>query len=332
MMSAKSPWQMSLTEAVTDPKELFELLALPLELLPKAQEAVQLFGLKVPREFLARMEIGNLADPLLRQVLPLGAELEVVPGYSADPLQESEFNPVPGVLHKYHGRVLLTIAGACTVNCRYCFRRHFPYEKNLPGMVALPPVLDYLKQHTEVHEVILSGGDPLVVSDTYLAQVVQAIAAIPHIKTLRFHTRLPVMIPNRITETLLEMLKQTRLQVVWVLHCNHAQEMDADVRQALEKLRAVPVQLLNQSVLLKGVNDTVPALVNLSHALFSAGVLPYYLHLLDPVQGAAHFAVSDEKAKQLMQEIRVQLPGYLVPRLAREEPGQPSKTLIGSPD
>ena len=160
----------------------------------------------------------------------------------------------------------------------------------------------------------------------------QAIAAIPHIKTLRFHTRLPVMIPNRITETLLEMLKQTRLQVVWVLHCNHAQEMDADVRQALEKLRAVPVQLLNQSVLLKGVNDTVPALVNLSHALFSAGVLPYYLHLLDPVQGAAHFAVSDEKAKQLMQEIRVQLPGYLVPRLAREEPGQPSKTLIGSPD
>ncbi|MGD2073346.1 MAG: EF-P beta-lysylation protein EpmB [Gammaproteobacteria bacterium] len=321
-------WQTLLGEAVTDPEQLLRELELPARLLPGALRASAGFRLQVPRGFVRRMAKGDPADPLLRQVLPLAAELEPAPGFRMDPLDELESMPKPGVLHKYRGRVLLTVTGACAVHCRYCFRRHYPYKHASAARENARHAIDYLRSQPEVDEVILSGGDPLTLPDSRLAALVTELATAPQLRRLRIHSRLPVVLPERVDSRLLQWMTTSGFQVVLVIHCNHPNEIDLSVRQALEKLRAAGVTLLNQAVLLRGVNDRVEALAELSTRLFEAGVLPYYLHQLDPVQGAAHFEVDDRTAKALVDAIRSRLPGYLVPRLVREQARQPHKTPI----
>jgi len=321
------PWQTLLSQAITEPEQLLRELKLPQSLLPVALQASAAFKLRVPRGFLARMRQGDPHDPLLRQILPLGEELASAPGYSTDPLAELDAMPAAGVLHKYRGRVLLTLTGACAIHCRYCFRRHYPYNDANPTREH-DKTIDYLRQQPEVTEVILSGGDPLSVSDSRLAGLVSSIETVASVKRLRIHSRLPVVLPERIDPSLLEWISATRLQIVLVIHSNHAKELDTDVDHAMNRLRQTGVTLLNQSVLLRGINDRPGILVDLSERLFAAGVLPYYLHQLDPVQGAAHFSVSDQEARGLVEEMRRQLPGYLVPRLVREHPGQASKSPL----
>lgn len=325
--SARS-WQQSLADLVTDPAELLALLGLDAALLPAARAATESFRLRVPREFIARMRPGDPADPLLRQVLPLGEELQVVPGYTGDPLAEAGFVRNAGLLQKYRGRVLVITSGACAVHCRYCFRRHFPYQDNTPDSAHWETLLAQVAADTTLEEVILSGGDPLMVSNRRLAWLVERLSAIPHLRRLRLHTRLPVVIPARLDDGLADLLAGTRLDTVMVIHANHANEIDDGLAASLRGLAARGVTLLNQSVLLAGVNDTAAALADLSRCLLAAGVLPYYLHLLDPVAGAAHFDVPDTRGRQLLQALAAALPGYLVPRLVREEPGAPAKTLV----
>ncbi len=321
-------WQTLLGRAITDPEKLLRALDLPLELLPAARQAAARFRLQVPEGFVRRMRKGDPDDPLLRQVLPLGAELGMAAGYSCDPLDEMQAMAAPGVLHKYQGRALLTLTGACAVHCRYCFRRHYPYSDANAGRDNGQAASDYLHQHPEVKEVILSGGDPLTLPDSRLRDLVSRLADVPHLRRLRIHSRVPVVLPERIDPLLLEWISTRRFQVVLVIHCNHANEIDASVQDALVRLRAAGVTLLNQSVLLRDVNDRADTLAALSEKLFEAGTLPYYLHQLDAVQGAAHFAVSDQTARELHDALRNRLPGYLVPRLVREHAGQPSKTPI----
>ncbi len=261
------------------------------------------------------------------QVLTAKAEFDIHPGFSTDPLEEQD-NAIPSLLHKYHNRALLLVKGGCAVNCRYCFRRHFPYEDNKGNKNNWLMAVDYIKNHTELNEIIFSGGDPLMAKDHELDWLISQLEAIPHIKRLRIHTRLPVVIPERITDTLCNRLALSRLQVIMVTHINHANEIDKPLTAAMFKLKSSGVTLLNQSVLLRQVNDNVSALANLSNALFDAGILPYYLHVLDKVQGAAHFLVSDLEARQLIQQLLSQVSGYLVPKLAREIGGEPSKTLL----
>jgi EF-P beta-lysylation protein EpmB len=318
-------WQQQLAEALGDPDELIRRLALDPGLLPAARAAAATFGLKVPEAYLSRIRPGDPRDPLLRQVLPLGAELEPAAGYVADPLGEGGSMPVPGLLHKYRGRALLVVTGACPIHCRYCFRRHFPYAEANPAPQEWSAAIQWLGGNPEVHEVLLSGGDPLSLPDPRLGLLAQRLAAIPHLRRLRIHTRMPVVIPDRVTPGLLEWLTATRLQPVMVLHCNHPREIDARVGAALGRLREAGVTLLNQAVLLRGVNDAADTLAELSETLFAAGVLPYYLHLLDPVAGAAHFEVPADSARRLHTTIRDRLPGYLVPRLVEERPGAPAK-------
>lgn len=320
-------WQTELARAVTDPAELLTLLDLDPALLPAAESTARAFGLRVPRAFVARMRRGDAGDPLLRQVLPIGAENDEVPGYVADPLAEVGLAD-DGVLHKYHGRALVVATGACAVHCRYCFRRHFPYTEHHAAADRWRSVLDRFASDPTLDEAILSGGDPLTLSDRRLESLVAGLAAIPHLKRVRVHTRTPVVLPNRVTPELVQALASTRLQLVVVLHANHAAEIDDAVRAAVGALRAAGATVLNQSVLLRGVNDDAAALAALSEALFEGGVLPYYLHQLDPVAGAAHFQVDDARALELHAELASRLPGFLVPRLVRELPGRPSKTPL----
>ena len=266
------------------------------------------------------MQPGDWFDPLLLQVLPLARESEQMPGYSEDPLRERDTNPVPGLIHKYHGRVLLIASPACAVHCRYCFRRHFPYDENTPSRTDWDQALDYIRQRSDIKEVILSGGDPLALNDKRLDTLIQAIAAIDHVTTLRFHSRLPVVLPARITPRFVNMLQALDKDVVFVIHSNHPAELGSALHEAMSRLRAAGVTLLNQTVLLRGVNDDAHALAKLSRGLFNSGVLPYYLHQLDRVEGAAHFEVSDDQARRLHRALLEQLPGYLVPRLVREDP------------
>jgi len=321
-------WQSEMAEAVRDPAELLGLLELDARWLEPARRAAGAFPLRVPRGFLARMRKGDPADPLLRQVLPLGEELLEVPGFSRDPVGDMPSIAARGLLHKYQGRVLLIATGACGVHCRYCFRRHFPYADETARADDWREALDYLRADSSINEVILSGGDPLTLSDERLGTLVEALQGIPHIRRLRLHTRQPVVLPSRVDDGLLGWLTACSLQKVMVLHMNHAREMDDSLREACTKLKGAGVQLLNQSVLLKGVNDSAAALAELSEALFSAGVMPYYLNLLDPVAGAAHFDVPEARAIGLMAELRARLPGYLVPKLVREVPGAPSKMPV----
>jgi EF-P beta-lysylation protein EpmB len=321
-------WQRALANAISDPQELLSALELDLAWLPQARAAARLFPLRVPRSFVARMRPGDPHDPLLRQVLPLGEELHINPEFGEDPVGDRASRKATGVLQKYKGRVLLIATGACAVNCRYCFRRHFPYAEDTASSSGWEEALTALRTDPSVHEVILSGGDPLNLNDRRLTELTQSLTEIPHIKRLRIHTRLPVVLPERVDAGLLNWLANVPLQRVMVLHVNHAQEIDDTVRQRCREIAATGTTLLNQAVLLKGVNDDSHALTALSEALFAAGVLPYYLHMLDRVQGAAHFEVEEARAQSIMQSLMSELPGYLVPRLVREIPGAASKTPV----
>jgi EF-P beta-lysylation protein EpmB len=323
-------WQTALVQSITDPEELFHLLDLDSIHLEAAKTAANLFPLQVPHSFVARMQKGNLDDPLLRQILPIGAELADTPGYETDPLEEASFNPVPGLLHKYIGRVLLTIVGVCGVNCRFCFRRHFPYTENNPGSEGWDRALNYIAQDTSINEVILSGGDPLVVSDKLLHNFSEKLNHIPHIKRLRIHSRMPIVLPERISKEFIQWISQLRQKPILITHCNHPQEINQAVRDAMAMLTEAGVTLLNQSVLLKGVNDNVDTLIELSEAVFDAGIQPYYLHALDKVQGSAHFDLQLATAQRLHWEMSQRLSGYLVPKLVCERPGAPAKISLAT--
>jgi len=320
-------WQQLLSQGIRSSDELLALLEVDpteLEIPPPDGD----FPLRVPRGFANRMTRGDSHDPLLLQVLPTAAESVQSPGYHYDPLGELGAMPVPGLLHKYRGRALLTVTGACAIHCRYCFRRHFPYSDANPATVHMQETIRYLRQQADIHEIILSGGDPLMLSDARLQSLTEQLAGVPQLQTLRIHTRLPVVLPERVDQGLLAWIGRQSLRVVIVVHCNHPNEIDASVSKALQRLRSAGVILLNQSVLLQGVNDTAATLIRLSESLFAAGVLPYYLHLLDKVQGAAHFAVEQDIASVIHAAISAALPGYLVPRLVRDIPGQPGKTPL----
>jgi EF-P beta-lysylation protein EpmB len=321
-------WQQLWREAVTDPLELLDLLDLghlAAGLLPMADTG---FALRVPRGFVARMRRGDPRDPLLLQVLPQAAELHAVPGFSSDAVGDLAARSAHGVLHKYQGRALLIATGSCAVNCRYCFRRHFPYAEQTAAAHRWHEAVTYIRDDASIEEAILSGGDPLSLSTPKLAEVTDALAPIPHLRRLRIHTRLPVVLPERVDDELLAWLRHLPWPVAVVLHANHANEIDAGVAQACARLRAAGANLLNQSVLLRGVNDTGDALAALSERLYACGVIPYYLHQLDRVAGAAHFAVDDAQARSLVEGLRGRLSGYLVPRLVREIPGVPAKTPL----
>ncbi len=326
----RAEWQSILAASVTDPAELLRRLRLDPALLPAARAAAAAFPLRVPEPWLARIRPGDPCDPLLLQVLPLGAETQPQPhGYRADPLGESEALAAPGLMRKYRSRALLLATGACAIHCRYCFRRHFPYAE-AAAAGRWEAALAWLRAHPEVDEAILSGGDPLALPDGRLAALAAALESIAHLRRLRIHTRLPVAIPQRVDAALCAWLDGlARLRPVVVVHVNHPREIDGAVAAAFGRLRACGATLLNQSVLLRGVNDDAETLAELSFRLFEAGVLPYYLHLLDPVAGAAHFEVPEPEARRLHAALAASLPGYLVPRLAREVPGAPAKTLLG---
>ena len=314
-------WQQALKDAVRDPVELCRLVGLPGQYEPAARRAAESFPVFAPRGWIARIGFGNPHDPLLRQVLPLGEELNWPAAFTTDPVGDRPARRAPGLLHKYSGRALLVTTGACAVHCRYCFRRHFPYSEAPRGLAAWQPALDQIAADESLSEVILSGGDPLTLVDDVLAELAQRLAAIGHVRRLRVHTRLPILIPERVTPELLAWLTGTRLTPVMVIHANHAAELDAHVAAALARLARAGVRLLNQAVLLRGVNDTVEALAALSERLVDLGVLPYYLHQLDRVAGAAHFEVPEDVGRQLIDELRARLPGYAVPRYVREVAG-----------
>ncbi|MBX2858292.1 MAG: EF-P beta-lysylation protein EpmB [Cellvibrionaceae bacterium] len=321
-------WQQELGQLMTDPAELVHHLKLGRQWLAPAIAAAKLFPLRATRSYVQRIAPGRPDDPLLRQILPLQAELKTDKGYSADPLGEQRANPVPGLIHKYHGRVLLVAAPQCAINCRYCFRRHFDYKSNTPSRQQWQQAIDYIRQHPSIDEVILSGGDPLVLADKPLAWLVEQLASIQHVQRLRIHSRLPIVLPQRLTAQLLSLLQHNRMHCVVVVHCNHPKEINDEVASALLSLKHHGLTTLNQSVLLKGVNDCSSTLVDLSKRLFELGVLPYYLHALDKIVGAAHFEVAEPEIKNLYRSLLRELPGYLVPKLVREVQGAQSKVAI----
>ena len=312
---------------MTDPAELLRLLDLDPASLPKLQMAQTGFPLRVPRYFVNLMRPGDPNDPLLAQVLPLASEEEPVAGFEADPVNEMEASRDHGILKKYRGRALMITTGACAVHCRYCFRRHFPYAEH-SALRHWRNALKTLRDLPDVDELILSGGDPLTLSDARLAQLLAEAQRLPQLQRLRIHTRLPVVLPHRITGALARLLSASHLQTVLVIHANHPREVTPELGEALQKLAAGRVILLNQSVLLKSINDDADTLAVLSDTLLRIGVMPYYLHLLDPVAGAARFEVRLADAQRLLEELRLRLPGYLVPRMVREVPGEPFKTPV----
>jgi EF-P beta-lysylation protein EpmB len=325
---ALAAWQQELRDAVRTPAALCEALGLPAEMAERAAGVAGSFPVFVPPSYLARMERGNPADPLLLQVWPAAAEDAVVEGFTRDPVEDAAFALRPGLLQKYAGRALMVVTGACAVHCRYCFRRHYPYEESPPSESVWKTAIEALEQARSNEEIILSGGDPLTVTDNRLAWLAERLAAVPHLRRLRVHTRLPVMIPSRVTDELLTWLTGTRLTPVMVIHANHAQELDAAVGEALRRLREAGVMLLNQTVLLRDVNDSVDAQAALSLRLIKLGVTPYYLHQLDRVQGAAHFEVPIARGREIIAELRRRLPGYAVPQYVQEQPGAAHKVVL----
>lgn len=321
-------WQRLWREAVRDPRELLRLLDLPALAATLSDATAARFPLRVPHGFVARMRRGDAHDPLLRQVLPLLDEDRIVPGFTLDAVGDGAAGATTGVIHKYHGRALLIATGSCAIHCRYCFRRHFPYAEQTAAAGRWREALDWLRAHPEIDEVLLSGGDPLALATPKLAELTDALARIEHVRTLRIHTRLPVVLPERIDAELLDWLAALPQRVVVMIHANHGNEFDASVDAALRALRDAGASLLNQSVLLRGVNDDADVLAALSRRMFAAGVLPCYLHQLDRVAGTAHFAVDDATARDLVATIRARLPGYLVPRLVREIAGAAAKTPV----
>lgn len=324
-LSALQPplWQQAMRDAITDPHELLRVLDL-LSDMPGATFATD-FPLRVPRGYVARMRKGDPFDPLLRQVLPRRQENENAAGYQDDAVGDLAASRAGGVLQKYQGRALLIATGACAVHCRYCFRRHFPYEDANAARNGWREALGSIAADQSIEEVILSGGDPLSLTDRKLAVLAAELDAIPHLKRLRVHTRHPIVLPERVDDAFLTWLGSGRLQRVVVVHANHPQEIDGNVAVALRRISERGVTVLNQSVLLHGINNDAGVLAKLSERLFECGVMPYYLHQLDRVRGTAHFEVPDTDAKRLMRELAAMLPGYLVPRLVREMPGEPNK-------
>ena len=319
-------WQTQLSEAITSVDELLGILKL--ESLRADVYVPKHFELRVPQAFVAKMRVGDSNDPLLKQVLPDQREQIQVAGYVADPLSENTQNPVKGMLHKYQSRVLLTITGACAIHCRYCFRQHFDYSANMPTANAKEHIVNYITAHPEINEVILSGGDPLNVTNRRLFAWLYTLESIPQLTTIRLHTRLPLVIPARLDEALLDRLSQSRCHIVMVIHCNHANEIDTFTAEQLQRTRAAGITLLNQAVLLKGINDNVEIQTQLSQRLFATGVIPYYLHVLDKVAGAAHFDSDERSAIELYWSLLAALPGYLVPKLVRELPNKRFKVPI----
>lgn len=321
-------WQQLWRQSVRDPHQLLQMLGLERCALTLSAQAVAQFPLRVPLGFIARMRHGDPADPLLRQVLPLDAEMQPMPGFTLDAVGDTDAQAGVGVIRKYQGRALLVTTGSCAVHCRYCFRRHFPYAEQTAAAGGWQEAVELIRADPHIDEVILSGGDPLSLGTSKLAELTAALAHIPHIKRLRIHTRLPVVLPERVDAPLLDWMAALPWPVAVVLHANHANEFDASVDAAVAGLRAAGATVLNQAVLLAGVNDSVDALVDLSQRSFAAGVLPYYLHQLDRVQGAAHFEVDDDKARWMHAAMTERLSGYLVPRLVREVAGGSGKAPL----
>ncbi|KPN20373.1 EF-P beta-lysylation protein EpmB [Xanthomonas sp. Mitacek01] len=321
-------WQQAWREAVRDPRELLALLGLQDAALAVSEEAAAQFALRVPRGFVGRMRHGDPHDPLLRQVLPLDAELRAAPGFGLDAVGDGAAKAGHGVIHKYAGRALLVATGSCAVNCRYCFRRHFPYADETAAAGGWREALAVIAGDPTIDEVLLSGGDPLSLATSKLAELTDALRSIPHVRRLRIHTRLPIVLPERVDAELCAWLAALPWPVAIVVHANHANEFDASVDAAMRALRDAGAVLLNQAVLLRGVNDTVDALVALAERGFAAGVLPYYLHQLDRVAGAAHFEVDDATALALHAALVARQSGYLVPRLVREVAGDASKRAV----
>ncbi|MDO4441536.1 MAG: EF-P beta-lysylation protein EpmB [Moraxella sp.] len=326
--SKNASWQEELAGAVSSVDELYEILGLNSADVQTPTHTPKAFALKVPRAFVNKMKKGDPNDPLLLQVLPDIQETVAMAGYSSDPLLENEHNPIKGLLHKYKSRVLITTTGACAVHCRYCFRQHFDYQANMPTGNQMDEIGRYIAACDEIDEVIFSGGDPLNLSHRRLSLWFEMVNALPNVKTIRIHTRLPVVLPSRVDDELLALLRNSPKNIVMVLHINHANEIDEVLHDKCQALRQAGVTLLNQSVLLKGVNDDAGTLCTLSHALFAAGVLPYYLHILDKVQGAAHFDAPVSQAVEIYWQMLERLSGYLVPKLVQELPNKPHKTPI----
>lgn len=321
-------WQEELQQLIKSPEALIKHLQLEDKWIEPAIKASAHFPLRATESYISKIKKGDPHDPLLRQILPIDAELHPVEGYTSDPLEEKQFIPLPGIVHKYQSRVLFIAATQCAINCRYCFRRHFPYNDHELNRQQWQSGLDYIQSSQSINEVILSGGDPFSLSDNQLLWLVEQISDIKHVEYLRVHTRYPIILPSRITPPLLKALTGTRLKTIVVVHCNHPQEIDKEVEMALKCLKNANVTLFNQSVLLKGINDSSQILATLSKALFQAGVQPYYIHLLDKVEGAAHFAVENYEAKNIYKELLTLLPGYLVPKLVKETAHEGSKTPV----
>ncbi|MGQ0768783.1 EF-P beta-lysylation protein EpmB [Acinetobacter baumannii] len=322
-------WQSQLSDLITDPLELLNLLELSTnQLLSGAILASEKFKLRVPRAFVGKMNAKDPLDPLLLQVLPHHLELEEHPEFVTDPLGEEAANQLPGVLHKYKSRFLLTLTGACAVHCRYCFRRHFPYQENLPKNEDWLNIKNYIESNPDINEVILSGGDPLTLSNRKLALWLERLSSLKQVEILRIHSRVPIVIPNRIDEELISLLKNSRLRIILVVHSNHASELDDFTCSKLLQLSEHHITVLNQAVLLKGVNDSAQILTDLSYRLFEARVMPYYLHVLDKVKGAQHFDLIPSEIDAIYQDVLASLPGYLVPKLVREIAGEKNKTPL----
>ena len=320
-------WQAEMKDAIRDLGTLVDRLNLPAEFKQEVS-AIRDFPVFVPASYLNRIQKGSPTDPLLLQVLPVADEDQFNPGFTADPLLERSSTLTPGLLQKYRRRALMIVAGACAIHCRYCFRRHFPYQESPKSVAHWEPAFAELESDLKINEIILSGGDPLTLVDAKLGQLVNRLEQITNLKRLRIHTRLPVVIPNRITDELVNILSQTGLQSIVVIHVNHAQELDSEVKRRLEQLHDAGILLLNQSVLLRGINDNEKALTDLSERLLECNVLPYYLHQLDPVAGAAHFQVPIERGMKLIAKLRANAPGYAVPRYVQEIPGELNKTVL----
>ena len=314
--------QLNDTESILDAIET----SLPETSLSKA--AIKSFPMRVSKDFIKRIKKGDPDDPLLKQILPVKEEEYDVEGYTTDPLAELKTEVVPGLLHKYFGRALMVVTGACAIHCRYCFRRYFPYSESNPTTNNWQQALEYLEKDKSISEIILSGGDPLTLSDNKLSALINKLARIGHLKRIRIHTRIPIVLPSRISDKLLSIITGTRLQTVFVVHANHSNELDENVEKAIQQIAANNIIIFNQSVLLKGVNDSANTLSELSNRLFSFGIIPYYLHMLDPVAGAAHFKVDITIARSIMEELHKILPGYLVPRLVSENAGAQYKIPV----
>jgi EF-P beta-lysylation protein EpmB len=323
-------WQQLWRDAIQDPRELLESLGLWELQSSLAPEQHLKLPFRVPRGFAARMRYGDAKDPLLLQVLPQLAELQETPGYAVDPVGDGPSRSATGVLHKYAGRALLIATGSCAIHCRYCFRQHFPYADETAAVNHWRDAIAHLRSDPSITELLLSGGDPLSLATHKLAELSSMLPTIPHIRRLRIHTRLPIVLPERVDTDLVEWIARLKIPCVVVVHANHANEIDASVTEACKRLRAAGATLLNQSVLLKGINDSVEALAALSESLLDCGVIPYYLHQLDRVLGTAHFEIADYDAHRLVDALRARLPGYLVPRLVREIAGAPYKVPLPS--